>query len=80
MIHPEVRKLYPGATPPDFDITDIDAETVHLRYVSERKMSVLAEGFILGVAAHLGETVTVDQPEAGHVSPSDCVIRVRGLR
>ncbi len=80
MIHPEVRKLYPGATPPDFDITVVDDQTVHLRYVSQRRMSVLAEGFILGVAAHLGETVTVDQPASGHVGDDDCVIRVSGLR
>ena len=80
MIPPEVRKLYPGATPPDFGITDVDEQTVDLRYVSARQMSVLAEGFILGVAAQLGETVTVEQPASGHVSPNDCVIRVSGLR
>ena len=80
MIHPEVRKLYPGATPPDFEITEVDDDTVHLRYVSQRQMSVLAEGFILGVAAHLGEDVTVDQPAELRATPDDCVIRVRGLR
>jgi hypothetical protein len=40
-------------------------------------MSVLAEGFILGVAAARGETVIVDQSEESQVSPSDCVIWVR---
>ena len=34
MIHPEVRKLYPGATPPDFDIRDDGGDEISLRYVS----------------------------------------------
>lgn len=80
MIHPEVRKLYPGATPPDFEITVVDEHTLDLHYVSQRQMSMLAVGFILGIADHLGETITVEQPESSYVGPGDCVIRVSGLR
>ena len=39
MIHPEVRKLYSGATPPDFDISPIDDQTISMRYVSDRSFA-----------------------------------------
>ena len=77
MIHPEVRKLYPGATPPDFDIADIDDQTVSLRYVSERQLCWLAEGFTMGVAAHLDEQVAIDQPSCLHEGADYCDLRIR---
>lgn len=76
MIHPEVRKLYPGATPPDFDIVDDGGSEISLLYFSERKMCALAEGFTIGVAAQLGEEVTVSQASCMHDGAETCDIRI----
>ena len=59
VIHPEVRKLYPGANPPVFELDE--QQNVHLIYRSERKLCHLAEGFILGTADALKEEVSVRQ-------------------
>lgn len=77
MIHPEVRKLYPGATPPDFDIRDDGGDEISLRYASERKLCWLAEGFTLGVADHLGESISIDQPACMHDGAGHCDLRIR---
>jgi hypothetical protein len=66
MIHPEVLKLYPGATPPDFDVSPIDDQIISLRYVSGRKLSFLTEGLTIEVASHLGRTLHTDQPSCAH--------------
>src|SRR5689334_1624892 len=44
MIHPEVRKLYPGADVPDFDYEMTDDGGLRMVYRSERKMCAFAEG------------------------------------
>ena len=77
MIHPEVRKLYPGATPPDFDIEDDGGPEISLRYVSTRQLCWLAEGFTLGVAEHLGESVSITQPSCMHDGSAHCDLRIR---
>ncbi len=76
MIHPEVRKLYPGATPPDFDIDDSEEGIISLRYQSERKLCWLAEGFVLGAAARFDESITVKQPQCMHVGADHCDLRI----
>jgi len=72
MIHPEVRKLYPGATPPDFEIGEGPSDTLTLRYDSERRLCWLAEGFTLGVAAHLGESIRIEQTSCMHDNADHC--------
>jgi hypothetical protein len=67
IIHPEVRKLYPGAEVPIFDLDpipglDLPDQTVIIGYRSGRRLCALAEGFIQGAADHFGEQVTVEQP------------------
>jgi Haem-NO-binding len=63
IIHPEVRKLYPGADVPTFEFDDSRPESLGIGYQSARKMCAFAEGLILGAAAHYGETVRIAQPE-----------------
>lgn len=63
MIHPEVRKLYPGADVPDFAYQIDGPDGVTLTYASGRRLCELAEGFIAGAAAHYGQRVVIDQPE-----------------
>ncbi len=76
MIHPEVRKLYPGANPPDFDIDYSEAGVISLRYQSERKLCWLAEGFVLGASAAFDEPVTVKQPTCMHDGADHCDLRI----
>ena len=75
IIHPEVRKLYPGADAPDFDFSYDDEGHLLLGYESERKLCSLAEGFILGSAAHYGESVTLTQLECMLRGDDKCVIK-----
>ena len=79
IIHPEVRKLYPGAQVPDFDYRTDDPAVLDLVYRSERGRCDLAEGLILGSAGHFGQRVEVTQPECVHRGDPACVLRVRTL-
>ena len=76
MFHPEMRKLYPGATPPDFDISPIDDQTISMRYVSDRKLCFLAEGLTIGGASHLRRTLHIDQPSCAHDGDPHCELRI----
>lgn len=62
MIHPEVRKLYPGADVPDFEYADGPGGALRMLYRSDRKMCAFAEGLIEGAAMHFGQAATIDQP------------------
>jgi hypothetical protein len=58
-IHVEVKKLYPDAELPSFEVLHIDGPTMSMRYRSTRKMESLADGLIRGSANHFGKTVNV---------------------
>ena len=75
VIHAEVRKLYPRADVPVFDFETPDDETLILGYHSERKLCALAEGFIIGAAAHFVERVTIDQPKCMNRGDDRCLVR-----
>jgi hypothetical protein len=67
IIHPEVRKLYPGADVPIFDLEPVAGwepgdRVVTLGYRSARRLCALAEGFVEGAADHFGERVAIVQP------------------
>jgi hypothetical protein len=76
LIHPEVRKLYPGATPPVFDFDTSDSETLVIGYNSARKLCALAEGFIDGAAEHYGEQPSIRQSECMHDGAAKCSFHV----
>ena len=76
IIHPEVRKLYPGADVPVFDFDVSSPETLVIGYSSRRKLCALAWGFIEGAADHYGETVTLEHLECMHRGDPKCVFRV----
>lgn len=76
VIHPEVRKLYPGAHVPHFEFQDTSTGGLRIRYVSERGLCHLAEGLILGAADQFDETVTVTQPMCRHRGDPDCFLLV----
>jgi len=60
IIHPEVMKLHPDATPPRFDFEDLANGGLRMTYHSDRRLGAMAEGLIHGAAAWFGETVTID--------------------
>ena len=55
----EVRKLYPDAELPSFQVESRDSGRMVLRYHSCKPLADLATGVIHGAAMHLGETVEV---------------------
>lgn len=75
IIHPEVRRLYPGADVPTFGFDEVSDDVLVVTYQSPRKLCALAEGFILGAAAHYGETVQVDQTACMHRGSEKCLLR-----
>lgn len=75
VIHPEVRKLFPGAYAPSFDVGEEDLRSLVLTYESHRGLCAFAEGLILGAADHYGEQVTVDQPECAKRGDARCILR-----
>jgi hypothetical protein len=62
VIHPEVRKLYPGADTPEFEFDTTSPEVLVMTYRSKRKLCALAEGLVEGAAEHFRETVTIAHP------------------
>jgi len=74
IIHPEVRKLYPGANVPVFDFRIRGENAVELRYISRRRLCALAEGFVEGAAAVFGETVSIEQPRCMHRGDDHCLL------
>jgi predicted hydrocarbon binding protein len=77
IIHPEVRKLYPGAAPPVFDFDTCDSERLVVGYNSARRLCALAEGFMAGAAEHFGEQADITQPECMHEGAAKCSFHVR---
>ncbi len=80
IIHAEVRKLYPGATPPDFGIDASDPALLRLTYRSERRLCALAEGFIEGAARQFGEQVDSRQLRCMHRGDDCCEFNLRFAR
>lgn len=59
-IHVEVRKLYAQAQLPQFQVLERGTTRMRLRYRSERRLEVLAQGLIEGVLAHYGRRCRVE--------------------
>jgi hypothetical protein len=76
VVHPEVRRLYPGAVIPEFEHAFPAPGVIELGYRSARGRCDLAEGLVLGAADHYGERVVVSQPVCVHRGDDSCVIRV----
>jgi Haem-NO-binding len=62
-IHVEVKKLYPDAELPSFDVVKIEGAVMTMRYRSSRKMEAFAEGLILGSARHFGCKILIERTE-----------------
>jgi hypothetical protein len=74
VIHPEVRKLFPGADVPVFDFDASAPDVLTLGYVSSRQLCSFAEGLIEGAAVHFGEQVTIEQTQCMKRGDAKCVL------
>jgi hypothetical protein len=79
IIHPEVRKLYPGARTPVFDFDTSLADVLAIGYNSPRRLCALAEGFMQGAADYFGERLDIRQSQCMHHGAGRCVFQVRSL-
>jgi hypothetical protein len=79
IIHPEVRKLYPGADVPEFDF-DLREGVLVMGYRSPRKLCSFAEGLLLGAADHYGERLTIEQPVCMKRGDDQCVLEIAFAR
>jgi len=59
IIHAEVRKLYPDAELPRFDVVQAEGGNLTLTYNSERHLGDLAEGLIESCIHHFGTPLTL---------------------
>jgi DNA-binding transcriptional regulator YdaS (Cro superfamily) len=74
IIHPEVRKLYPGADVPEFTFQVRDQDVLVVEYSSRRQLCSLAEGFVHGAATHYGERVNLSQPQCMLRGADTCLL------
>ncbi len=77
VIHPEVRKLYPGAEVPHFDFDARQPDRLVMSYHSTRRLCAFGEGLIEGAAAHYHEEVLIEQSECVLRGDQRCVLDIR---
>ena len=80
IIHPEVRKIYPGADVPVFDFEDAPDGALLMGYNSPRKLCALAQGFVEGAAGHFGEPIVFEHLRCMHKGDDKCLFRISALR
>jgi hypothetical protein len=76
IIHPEVRKVYPGADVPTFEFLQAPNGDLMMGYRSPRRLCALAQGFIEGAATHYGETVFFEHRECMHKGDQQCLCSI----
>lgn len=76
IIHPEVRKLYPGADVPEFDFESRADGRLLMGYRSQRKLCSFAEGLLEGTAEHFGERLDMHHPECMKRGDERCVLDI----
>lgn len=77
IIHPEVRKIHPGAHCPVFRFEQAADGGLRMGYESPRRLCTLAEGFIEGAADHFGETVAVEHLRCAAKGDRECLLSIR---
>ncbi len=75
IIHPEVRKLYPGADVPEFDF-DARGDVLIMGYQSPRRLCAFAEGLLHGSADHYHERLSIEQPRCMNRGDDRCVLEI----
>lgn len=76
VIHPEVEKLYPGASTPVFAFDTSSPDTLLMKYRSPRQLCSFAEGLLLGTATHYGEQIVIDRPRCMKRGDDHCLLAI----
>lgn len=76
IIHPEVHKLYPGASCPVFKFDEEADGALLIGYRSPRKLCNLAQGFLEGAAVHFNESAVIEHRLCMHSGDDHCLMRV----
>jgi hypothetical protein len=76
IIHPEVRKLYPGADVPVFDYDVSSNDLLMIGYQSPRKLCAFAEGLIEGAADYYSEAASICQPTCMNRGDAKCRLHI----
>ena len=63
LIHADVRKLYPDAELPKFEVIQHDPSRLIIDYHSKRKMQDLALGLMLGCSDYFGKPLFIETAE-----------------
>ena len=74
VIHPEVRKLFPGAYVPEFDYDASRPDGLSISYRSKRRLCAFAEGLVHGASDHFGEQAEVVHASCMKRNDATCVI------
>lgn len=77
IIHPEVRKLYSGASCPFFHFREADEHSIVMGYESSRQMCDLAHGFVKGAANIYCEEVTIEHHSCMNHGADKCLMEIR---
>jgi hypothetical protein len=76
IIHPQVRKLYPGADVPEFDFESVEGGPLRMGYHSPRRLCAFAEGLVEGAASHYGEAAVIAQPMCMKRGDDHCLLEI----
>ena len=76
VIHPEVKKLYPGAATPSFSYDTSSPDVLVMEYRSGRHLCSFAEGLVSGTAEHYGEALAIDHDTCMKRGDDRCVLAV----
>lgn len=79
VVHPEVRRLFPGAMVPEFVHRFPSPDVLELVYTGMRGRCDLAEGLVVGAGLYYDEQLEVTQPQCTRRGDDTCVLRVRSL-
>ena len=77
-IHPEVRKLYAGASCPFFHLNETPRGVI-MGYQSSRRMCDLAHGFVNGVAHLFDERIDVEHRKCMNKGDERCLMELSWL-
>lgn len=72
VVHVDVRKLYPGASTPQFTYEDASENELTMIYRSSRKLCRLAEGLINGVSNIFHTPINHSQMQCMHNGDDHC--------
>lgn len=76
VIHVEVNKLDEHAQTPRITVEQVNESEALLSYESPRKLCHLAEGLLMGAAAHYGIAISISQTQCMHNGADECLLHL----